>query len=320
MQNESKNAKSLHEKRKNSYDLVSEYHKKFIDPNTGMLFEQLATSRNCPVCGSSSNTFILRKSASSYYRCNDCSMVYLNPIMNENATVDYYTNLNTGQGEVVSSDNKFYTEIYSLGLNSIQNYKEGRKILDIGCSTGFFLDIAKSKGWDTFGLELGIEEAKIAEQKGHSIYQTTIQGLDESFVFDVVTMWDVLEHIPDGILQLEMIKKHLSSGGVLFFQIPNSDSLAAKIMRENCRMFDGLEHTNLYNPKTVEMIASKCGYIVKEIRSVISEIAVMNNYLDYKNPYFGESQYGSKVLDLLEEDFIHSNKIGYKLQVTLQKI
>lgn len=320
MQNESKNAKSLHEKRKSSYDLVSEYHKKFIDPNSGRLFEQLATNRKCPVCGSQDNTFILSKSASSYYRCNDCSMVYLNPIMNEKATIDYYTNLNTGQGEVVSSDSKFYTEIYSLGLNSIQNYKNAGKILDIGCSTGFFLDIAKSKGWSTFGLELGLDEAKVAEEKGHEIYKTTIETLNESFVFDAVSMWDVLEHIPDGIQQLEMIKKHLSSDGILFFQVPNSDSLAAKIMRQDCRMFDGLEHTNLYNPKTVEIIANKCGYIVKEIKSVISEIAVVNNYLDYKNPYFGESQYGSKVLNLLDEDFIHSNKIGYKLQVTLQKM
>jgi 2-polyprenyl-3-methyl-5-hydroxy-6-metoxy-1,4-benzoquinol methylase len=320
MKNETKVAKDLHESRKESYLLVNEYHKKFISPSTGRLFDHLKEDRICPVCGSNSAVHILDKSASSYYKCSDCTMVYLNPMMNEQATIDYYTNLNTGQGDVVASDSKFYTEIYSMGLDSIQEYKSSGKILDIGCSTGFFLDIAKNRGWETVGIELGIEEASKAQLKGHVVHKETIEKIPESEMFDVVTMWDVLEHIPDGIDQLKKINQHLNNKGILFFQIPNSDALAAKIMRSECRMFDGLEHTNLYNPKTIIMLAEKSGFLVRNIRSVISEIAVMNNFLDYQNPYFGNSQYSNNLLNLLDEDFIHSNKIGYKLQVTLEKI
>lgn len=320
MKNETKNAKELHETRRKSYQLVDEYHKKFIDINTGRLFENLKVERDCPVCNSSYATHIMNKSASSYFKCNECSMVYLNPIMNPQATVEYYTNLNTGQGDIVSSDSKFYSEIYSLGLDSIERFKNGGEILDIGCSTGFFLDLAKHRGWSTSGLELGIEEAVVAQNKGHNILRYTIENLDPSKIFDVVTMWDVLEHIPDGLNQLKLIHQHLSKNGILFFQIPNSDSLAAKVLRDDCRMFDGLEHTNLYNPSTVKRIADDCGYRIKDIRSVISEIAVLNNYLDYVDPYFGVSQYSEKVLNLLDADFIHSNLIGYKLQVTLEKI
>jgi SAM-dependent methyltransferase len=246
-------------------------------------------------------------------------MVYLNPIMTTKATIDYYTNLNTGQGEIVSSDDKFYREIYTLGLNSIEHFIAKGSLLDIGCSTGFFLDLAKERDWRTAGLELGIDESVVAEKKGHKIFKSTIESLDPEKIFDVITMWDVLEHIPDGISQLNLIREHLTKKGILFFQIPNSDSLAAKVLRQDCRMFDGLEHTNLYNPLTVRQIAESCGFTVKEMRSVISEIAVLNNYLDYENPYFGSSQYNRKVVNLLDDDFIHSNLIGYKLQVTLQK-
>lgn len=320
MKNESKNAKQLHEQRQATYLLVEEYHKKFIDSSTGRMFSHLKEDRNCPVCNSASTTLILDKSASTYVKCNNCTMVYLNPILNQQATVDYYTNLNTGQGDTVSADSKFYTEIYSMGLDSIELYKtEKGKILDIGCSTGFFLDIAKRNGWTTSGIELGIDEAAKAEAKGHRIFKKTIDQLDPQEKFDAATMWDVLEHIPDGIDQLNKIKEHLNDKGIVFFQIPNSDALAAKIMRGACRMFDGLEHTNLYNPRTVELLAEKCGYAIKNIRSVISEIAVMNNYLDYLDPYFGTSQYENKVLNLLDDKFIHDNKIGYKLQVTLEK-
>lgn len=319
MKNEAQNAKELHEQRKKSYELVDEYHKKFLDGSTGKLFLHLRENRSCPVCESNEAVHIFDKSASSYFKCSSCTMVYLNPIMTTKATIDYYTNLNTGQGDVVSSDDKFYREIYTLGLDSIEHFLSRGSLLDIGCSTGFFLDLAKEKGWETSGLELGIDESAVAEKKGHKVFKSTIESLDPDKTFNVITMWDVLEHIPDGINQLNLIRDHLTDKGILFFQIPNSDSLAAKVLREDCRMFDGLEHTNLYNPLTVKKLAESCGFIVKEMRSVISEIAVLNNYLDYENPYFGLSQYNRNILNLLDANFIHSNLIGYKLQVTLEK-
>jgi len=320
IKNESKNAKELHERRKFSYQLVDDYHKRFIDIDTGKLLIHLQQERSCPVCNSLDKIHIMDKSASTYYKCSNCSMVYLNPILNPSATIDYYTNLNTGQGDTVSNDSKFYTEIYSLGLDSIEKFISRGSILDIGCSTGFFLDLALERKWHTSGIELGLDEAGIAEIKGHRIFKSTFESLSHDDKFDAITMWDVLEHIPDGIDQLKKIKNHLNHNGVLFFQIPNSDSLAAKILRESCRMFDGLEHTNLYNPATVALIAEQCGFEIKEIKSVISEIAVINNFLDYTDLYFGESHYNNrKILNILDADTIYKNKIGYKLQVVLQK-
>ena len=318
MKFESKNAKNLHEQRKSTYTLVDQYHKRYIDQTTGKLFKKFSEERKCPVCNSDKRVFILDKSASTYYKCEDCTMVYLNPIMNKNTTIEYYTNLNTGQGDIVSGESQFYTEIYSLGLDSIEkNSNKKGKILDIVCSTGFFIDLAKKRGWETTGIELGSEEASIAEKKGHRIIKEVIEELEISEKYDAIVMWDVLEHIPNGIEQLELISRHLNKGGILFFQVPNSDSLAAKILRYSCRMFDGIEHTNLYNPKSLEKLINNSNFSVLNISSVISEIAVINNFLDYLDPYFGTSQYSDKVLNFIDEKTIHDNKIGYKLQVTL---
>ena len=281
---------------------------------------KLSEERNCPVCNSNKRVHILDKSASAYYKCEDCSMVYLNPIMNKECTIEYYTNLNTGQGDIVSGESSFYTEIYSLGLDSIEKHsKKIGKILDIGCSTGFFLDLSKQRGWETTGIELGIQEATVAKNKGHKIITDVVEKLDLNEKFDAIVMWDVLEHIPNGIEQLELISRHLNQGGILFFQIPNSDSMASKILRYSCRMFDGIEHTNLYNPKSIEKLISSSNFSLINIQSVISEISVINNFLDYLNPYFGQSQYTNKVLNFIDEKTIHDNKIGYKLQVTLSK-
>ena len=60
-------------------------------------------------------------------------------------------------------------------------------------------------------------------------------------------MWDVFEHIKDPHKILKEIKKKLVKNGLIFMQIPSSDSIAAKILREKCNMFDPIEHVNLYN-------------------------------------------------------------------------
>lgn len=321
MKHESKNAKKLHNERKRTYKLVDEYHRKYIDPDTLSIYDHMSIERDCPVCQSKNNNHIFHKSASSYYQCNECSMVFLNPILNEKSIIEYYKNLNTDQGGIVSNESAFYTEIYTKGLNSIQMHNNGGKeILDIGCSTGFFLDICKKNGFSTTGIELGIDEANVAKKKGHNILTNTIQEIDDNKKYDVITMWDVFEHIPNGAEYFNLLKNFLKPDGVLFMQIPNSDSIAAKCLREKCRMFDGLEHTNLYNPKSIELLASNCDFNIVNIESVISEISVLNNYLDYKDPYFGESIYNSKqILNFIDEELIHQNFIGYKLQICLKR-
>ena len=138
--------------------------------------------------------------------------------------------------------------------------------------------------------------------------------------FDVITLWDVFEHIPGGKEYLRLIHKNLKKNGLLFLQVPSSNSLAAKIMREKCRAFDGIEHVNMFNPKTLSLILEDTGFEIKEMTSIISEIAVLNNFLSYEHPYYGESLFGEDLLDSINADLIHKNLLGYKIQCVAKKI
>ena len=246
MENESKNAKTLHLQRKKSYQLVEDYHKNFIDENTQNLKLELCETRDCPVCNSQNKQFIMKKGASSYYKCNECTMVYLNPILNEFATIDYYKNLNTGQGDTVSSESNFYNEIYSMGLKSINKYVNSNiTILDIGCSTGYFLDICKNNNWITSGIELGISEGNIAKNKGHNIYTDLITDLDPNLTFDAITMWDVLEHIDKADPFIEKCARINSKNGYIVIQVPQIDSYFAKKYKDesNCGTMPVARHS-----------------------------------------------------------------------------
>lgn len=317
MKSESKNAKNLHLGRKFSYDCNKTYHNKFLDKKTLKFFVNLTKMRSCPVCDSTKYVHVLDKSGGSYVKCMKCTMIYLNPVFKKNVLDEYYRNLDTGQAIIVNNESDFYKEIYVKGLNKISKIINKGKILDIGCSSGVFLDIAKNRGWETYGIEPMKLEAEMCKNKGHILYTEKLDDLKIDIKFDVITLWDVFEHLPDGIEQLKLFKSKLSPKGIIFMQIPNSDALAPRVMRERCNMFDGIEHVNIYNPKTIKLVAQKVGLNIKELGTVISEIAVLNNYLNYEDPYFGDSGSGDRLIDILNADFLHKNLLGYKMQIIM---
>jgi 2-polyprenyl-3-methyl-5-hydroxy-6-metoxy-1,4-benzoquinol methylase/rubredoxin len=317
----SQTVRELHEKRMKMWDESISNHQKYIDPQTGLFYEKYTEKRTCPVCGSKNELEIFFKEGGRYVKCKDCTMVYLNPVFKDFAITEYYESNHSEQSEVVESDtDNFYVNIYNNGLDDIQSVSEKiSTILDVGCSSGSFLDLAKKRDLKTYGVELNKTEYEFAKKKGHAVHNELLQNISFKEKFDVVTLWDVFEHLIDGEFYLNEIKKILNTNGKIFLQIPSSDSLAAKILREKCNMYDGLEHVNLYGVKTIKMLAEKCNFEVLSLKTVISEIGVINNYLSYEDPYLGSTSNKTFIPNVIDEKQIHETLQGYKLQVILGK-
>src|SRR5262249_391813 len=154
-------------------------------------------------------------------RCDDCEMCYLNPVFTDEALTQFYLHNNTVQSQVVKNESEFYRRILGKGLTTISRFVKPGRILDMGCSTGFFLDLAREAGWKTWGVELNQAEIVEAEKSGHKVSNSSLEdcGFDEKF--DAITMWDVFEHIKDGRALLYEIRRRLAPGGVLFMQTPS---------------------------------------------------------------------------------------------------
>jgi hypothetical protein len=231
-------------------------------------------------------------------------MVYLNPVFTNEALTQYYTNNQVEQGVVVAEDAPFYANLYNKGLTSAENITSVGNILDIGCSSGIFLDISKGKGWKTYGLELNKIEFSASQGKGHKVQNELLENALFDEKFNVISLWDVFEHIKD-------------DNGVILLQIPSSDALAAKIMQEKCNMFDGLEHTNLYGIESITKLVESNGLKILDVQSVIPEMGVLNNYLNYDDPYKGSNNNFDSVLDLFSDEQVLKSLLGYKLQIVI---
>lgn len=311
-------AKKLHEGRQFMYDKGKKYNSQFLDSATGLCKAEFLEERACPVCGFEKYCLLFIRGGGRYAACQRCGMVFLNPVFTDRALADFYSGNTTIQADVILNESDFYRSIYIKGLATISDYIETGIIMDIGCSSGFFLDIAKAAGWKTMGIELNRSEAAMAQKK-HEIHNTSIFSLDRDVKCDAITMWDVFEHMKDGNKILRLLsKRYLKKGGVIFFQVPNARSLAARILQEKCKMFDGIEHVNIYDPNTMALVAENNGLEVLHLETVISEIPIIANYLDYQDPYLGEVSHGGKILGLLDEKTLHKNLLGYKMQVVLR--
>jgi 2-polyprenyl-3-methyl-5-hydroxy-6-metoxy-1,4-benzoquinol methylase len=308
----------LHEHRRKMYNEVGAYRNSFIDPATGLMDEKYLERRSCPCCGSSKNRDILVKNGGQYVVCEDCSMVFLNPVFRDECLEEYYRHNNTVQAAAHEEESTFYRDIYNSGLEQIRSATRCTKILDVGCSSGFFLDIAKASGMETYGIELNRLEHRIAEGKGHRVWDKVLSQVDFQTRFDAITLWDVFEHIKDGIGYLRQLAPHLNPDGVVFMQIPSAQSLAARILQEKCNMFEGLEHVSLYNTKTIRMVADAAGYGVAGMKSVIHELDPIFNHINYEHPYFGSFQ-RPEGLEFLTPELVLEKFLGYKLQVILKK-
>lgn len=308
--------KSLHKKRQFLYDTTLNYRNSFLDKQKNRYKSKYLEKRNCPVCNSSKKKDIFFKEGSKFVSCKVCNMVYLDPVFKDNYLFKYYSNSPDVQANAHVKEKKFYNSIYNSGIDIIKKKKKIGKLMDLGCSGGFFLDIVKKKGWETFGIEINKKEFNIAKKKNHKVWNVELSKIDKKEKFDVITLWDVFEHIKDPHTILKEMKKRLNNKGLIFLQIPNSHSIAAQILREKCNVFDPIEHVNLYNVNSLKKLFSLTNFKVVNIKSVIDELSVVKNFLNYDDPYLGNFE-NSKKINFLDKKVIHDNFQGYKLQILI---
>ncbi len=134
------------------------------------------------------------------------------------------------------------------------------RILDVGCGTGDFLQVCEQTGWSIAGIEPNEKARQLASTKtGFKDYQRTVEELIESNPesFDVITMWHVLEHVPNLADFIDKIKSLLKPNGVLVVAVPNFKSWDAKHYNSYWAAYDVPRHLWHFSRKSMERIFSE---------------------------------------------------------------
>jgi SAM-dependent methyltransferase len=195
---------------------------------------------------------------------------------------------------------------FSLYLNELPAFQPGSKVLDVGCATGLFIEVANSLGWDAYGIEISEFASNIAYNKfGKRIYRDTLERVmfDDSF-FDLITMIDLIEHIPDLLSFFHEVNRILKPSGRLLIVTPNIDSLSARLMRDAWSHFK-TEHLHYFSPKTIDTLLKRTGFDQVRIQNAPKYLNfnyIINQYKSYCHPPLFS-------LMLKALDFVLTNKI-----------
>lgn len=165
-------------------------------------------------------------------KCNNCSLVYLNPRPTEDSIKYYYDD-----NYYDRYDEKIADEKYKLLLKYTNKENlEGLNIIDIGCANGLFLKKIREVQAFPFGVEISETAVKLARKEfglDNIFYgRITDSPFDEN-KFDIITLWSVLEHLHSPKSSLEKIFSLLNRKGIVVILIPNFNSIPAIIMHKN---------------------------------------------------------------------------------------
>ncbi|WP_290568051.1 class I SAM-dependent methyltransferase [Leeuwenhoekiella sp. UBA6783] len=152
-------------------------------------------------------------------------------------------------------------------VNLISSYVEKGTLLDIGAGTGDFLNQAKKSGWEVTGIEPSAAARKRAFEKAINLFEEDAKVGERKF--DVITMWHVLEHVPDVEKQIEWIKNHLSTDGVLIVAVPNFNSYDAKYYKNFWAAWDVPRHLHHFSSKSIKTLFEKNGFNLMEQKPLI---------------------------------------------------
>jgi 2-polyprenyl-3-methyl-5-hydroxy-6-metoxy-1,4-benzoquinol methylase len=288
---------------------------KFVDPETGLLREELARVRGCPVCGSGEARELFVKAGFRHVKCRACDMVYVNPVLREERLHSFYMDEDSWTKVLMNeAQQELDRKKFAYGLDVIEEHVPERgRLLDVGCGPGVFLEVARERGWRVAGVEFNrwcLERLRGLEIEASDV--PLEQAEEEPGSHECVTMFSVLEHIIEPGPMLAAAHRILVAGGVLLIEVPNIDGLASRLLHERSATFGGDSHVNFFNVRTLTRMLGGVGFEVLEAETLLTQLGTIDNYLSYEDPYFGQSE---RVLDFLTPEYIHGRMLGSRLLV-----
>lgn len=223
----------------------------------------------CSVCENNDpQNFTLKYEKENFavVTCNSCSFHFIPPYYRKKIEYTQYKNADV-TAAVRSGNNWVKIQRHKLRFKFIAKYIKSGRLFDLGAGWGHFMLAGKELGYDVYGVEISeqpylycVNDLKLP------VDHIDFFEMDESKKFDIITMWDVLEHIDKANEFLVKCSKLTKPGGYLFLQVPQIDSYFARRHKDNWKMM-GLDHVNYFGKNTITKILANNGYEVVKIKS-----------------------------------------------------
>lgn len=260
------------------------------------------TSIRCPVCGENSFTKLYPLKYPRIVKCDECKLIYTNPrikkeYLSKIYDESYFKNKNS---EVLGYENYIFDrnkieKTFNRRLKSLKKnvHSTPGRLLDIGCAAGFFLNVAKKQGWTVSGVEISQYAADYARDRfHHNVILGNFDDIDNLKKFDCVTLWDVIEHVPDPKFTLRKISTILNNSGLLIISTPDVGSIPAKVTRHRWVGFKlSDEHLTYFSISTLRKLLEDTGFELIDHRTTGKYVSLemLSDRIGLYLPFLGKA-------------------------------
>lgn len=266
-------------------------------------------SRRCAICNRDWAEFLFRPKSSPgpVVRCRRCGLLYVSPVQGGHAVIQDGPVLASLDPEVLtSSDLRDIAGCWELSLlptkeaqwpalranatdalDRLEQFVQPPgSLLDFGCGWGFFLGVARERGWEPYGLEPLPGHAVHARTKFGATVVTDIlrDGAFASNFFEAITAFQVLEHLPDPAGDLARLRGMLKPGGIILIEVPNIDTFSVRLLGPHHRHFVQ-DHLTFFSTRTLGLLLEKQGFQVVNAYHPTRRMTVRHLVVDWGRRY-----------------------------------
>ncbi len=211
----------------------------------------------CLLCTSSDLEKLEHYQEVGLVKCKSCNFVFSERIPTLGDLIDYYSNNYQRTSYLSPITVKRYNEL----LDGFEPFRKTGKLLDVGAGYGFFLEIARERGWEVHGTELTEEAVEHCRGKGIKMFQGEFHDLDlDPDSYDVIISIEVIEHINTPKDYVSTAKKILRKGGLFYLTTPNFNSILRYRLKEQYNVIEYPNHLCYYTSRTLTKLFTENGF------------------------------------------------------------
>ncbi|MEM3401730.1 MAG: class I SAM-dependent methyltransferase [Candidatus Hadarchaeales archaeon] len=238
----------------------------------------------CELCGEKKGEKVVDLGTFTIQRCKSCGLGYTSPRIPEKEMLKYYVSEQrkihrTPKAEGITSflRTAWYTYLSAIKDPCMLEKVPPGKVLDVGCGWGEILEKLRKRGWETYGIEINRDAAKHAQGFGRIYTCELTEAKFPKDFFDAVILRHVLEHVYHPLEILAEIHRILKTGGILVIEVPEIDSVEARIFKSFFPIWNPPRHLYHFSRSTLEAFLKKSGFMIVEISHSPSPIGFLSS-------------------------------------------
>lgn len=223
----------------------------------GTISEELLSNRNCPSCDSNENELEIEKDHLKIVKCKNCSTVFVNPIFSEEHYRKTYESEDYKKifKAMHEDSHEYRKERFGKERVAIMKEwfpgKENLSFLDIGCASGFIVEAAQDAGMDAWGVDFSPNVVEFGKKRGLNLMVGGLEVVPTEKKFDVIALFDVLEHVVNPKELILECEQRLNEGGIIFLYLPNYASAIINLLGKDAHIIWPTEHLTYWTPETI---------------------------------------------------------------------